>query len=100
MNESLLAIAAKRAAIAARGGLFRTSSSRSGLGFGGAGFARSQYEEAQMMQRLQALDRMHTMCQVGFSDCETASLGAVELRARTQKWGFMDFGAALPSFCH
>jgi len=53
-----------------------------------------------MMQRLQALDRMHTMCQVGFSDCETASLGAVELRARTQKWGFMDFGAALPSFCH
>jgi hypothetical protein len=56
--------AAKRAAIAARGGLFRTSSSRSGLGFGGAGWARSHYEEAQMLQRLQALERMRTMCQV------------------------------------
>ena len=55
---------AKRAAIAARGGLFRTSSSRSGLGFGGAGWARSHYEEAQMLQRLQALERMRTMCQV------------------------------------
>lgn len=78
-----LGAAAKRAAIAARGGLFRTSSSRSGLGFGGAGWARSHYEEAQMLQRLQALERMRTMCQVrdlglwlisgfvGFTECRS-----------------------------
>lgn len=62
---TFLAAVAKRAAIAQRGGLFRTSSSRSGLGFGGAGWARSRYEEAQILQRLQALERMRTMCQVG-----------------------------------
>lgn len=104
MNESLLvAAAARRAAIAARGGLFRTSSSRSGLGFGGAGFARSQYEEAQIMQRLQALERMHTMCQVWINDCDTVRFRCMQSScafAHSANWGFTGFGAALPSCCH
>lgn len=53
--------AARRAAISERGGLFRTSSSRSGLGGGTSGWARSPYEEAQILARLQGLEKMKDM---------------------------------------